>query len=178
MKRFKIFLIFLVCVMIQIQLARKLSFVRIVPIQLLLIAMVCYCIDRDWFGGMLVGISAGLMLDLLSGGRLGVYTLSYGIVGFLIGSFQALVFKEDLLPKLFIVFAATLVLQSLNFQIIKIYQPNMAFIIYLYRSILPGALLNCAAAAPIFVLMQRKRKGFRSWSRGRRRVLRAGRKSY
>ncbi len=178
MRRLKIFLAFFICIMLQIQLAKKLTFVRTVPIQLLLIATVCYCIDRDWFGGMLVGISAGLMLDLFSGGRLGVYTLSYGAVGFLVGSFQALVFKEDLLPKLFIVFAATLVLQTLNFQVIKIYQPNMAFIIYLYRSILPGALLNCVAAAPVFVLIQRRRKGLKSWSRGRRRVLRAGRKPY
>jgi len=174
MKRIKIFLIFLFCNMLQIQLARKLPFVRTVPIQLVLIVTVFYCIDRDWFSGMLVGISAGLMLDFVSGGRLGVFALSYGAVGMMVGYFQTLVFKEDMLPKLFMVFAATIVLQILNYHLIRIYQPNMRFITYLYLSIVPGSLLNCIVAMPIFVLLygrtHKNSGGRRIWSRDRRRV--------
>ncbi len=170
MKRLRIFLVFVACAAAQIQLARKLPFVRTVPIQLLLIATVFYCIERDWFGGMLVGMSAGLVLDSVSGGRLGVYTLSYGVVGFLIGHFQTLVFKEEILPKLFMVFAGTLVVQILNFQIIRLYQANMRFLTYLYWSILPGALVNCLVAAPFFIFMQKMIRGRKLWNRDRRRA--------
>ena len=170
MKRLRIFLVFIVCAAVQIQLARELPFARTVPIQLLLIATVFYCIERDWFGGMLVGMSAGLVLDLVSGGRLGVYTLSYGVVGFLIGYFQTLVFKEEIFPKLFMVFAGTLVVQILNFQIIRLYQSNMRFLTYLCQSILPGAVVNCLLAAPFFIFMQKKRRVRKSWNRDRKRA--------
>ena len=67
MRRFGIFIVFLVCIVLQIQLARIFSFLRAVPIQFLLVATVFLSMDRDWFGGILVGISAGVMLDLFSG---------------------------------------------------------------------------------------------------------------
>ena len=169
MKKTRIFLAFLVCILLQLQLARKLPFLRSVPLQLLLIATVYYALQHDWFGGMLIGITAGSMLDLFSDGQLGVFALSYGVVGMMIGLTQSMIFKEDLLPRLMIVFGATLVLQVLNYSIIRNYPPNMALSTCLYRSIVPGALLNCAAAFVLF-LVPRRIGVRRVWSRGRRRA--------
>jgi rod shape-determining protein MreD len=169
MKKTRILLTFLVCILLQLQLARKLPFLRAVPLQLLLIATVYYALQRDWFGGMLVGIAAGFLLDIFSDGQLGVFALSYGVVGMMIGMTQSMIFKEDLLPRLLLVFAATLLLQVLNYSIIRNYQPNMALSTSLYRSILPGALLNCAAALILF-LVSGKIGARKAWSRGRRRV--------
>ena len=167
MKQLKIILVFSGCIIVQIQLSSASSAIRAVPVQLLLIALVYFCLDYDWFGGLMAGITAGALLDINSGGHLGVYTLSYGIVGLLIGTFQTVIFKEELFPRMLIIFSATLVLQILNYQISQMYQSNMVFLECLYKYIFPGAFINCAVAIPFLILVKNKIKGDRSWSRGR-----------
>ena len=169
MRKFWIFIAFLVCVLVQVQLARQFALVRTIPVSFLLIAVVVVALEEDWFGGMLAGISAGLIMDIFSGGRLGVFALSYGIVGMLVGTVQALVFKEEIVARLLIVFGAAISLQVLNYQIIQLYQPPMKLMPWLYRSILPGAVVTAVVALPVFAWLNRS-KDRRAWNRGRRRV--------
>lgn len=103
----------------------------------------------------------GLYWICSRGGALGVFALSYGVIGLSIGSVQGYVFKDSLPAKLLFVFAGTLMVQALNFYIIRNFQPNMSFFVYLYRSILPGAGLNCLVAVPVFLVVRRVRTGTR-----------------
>lgn len=170
MRKLKIFLTFSVCAVLQVQLARLIPFVRLVPVQLLLIFLIYYCLDYDWFYGLIIGVLAGAILDTLGGGNFGVYILSYGIIGTFIGFIQPLIFKEEFAPRILIVFIASIILQFISYNIFRIHQPNMPFIQSFMRSILPGAILDCAVAAPILILFKKRQKGSSGWNRDRKRA--------
>mgnify|MGYP005837431883 CR=1 FL=1 len=170
MKKVKIFIIFSICVIIEVQLARLIPFIRRVPIQFLLIFLIYFCLDYEWFDGLLTGTVAGTILDILSGGNLGVFALSYGIIGMLIGIIQPLIFKEEFMPRMFLIFFASILLQFINYNIIRNYQSNSEFIRILLLSILPGAFINCIFAAPVFILIKKDKIKHSSWNRDRERV--------
>jgi len=170
MKKVKIFIIFSICVIIEVQLARLIPFIRTVPIQLLLIFLIYFCLNYEWFDGLLTGMLAGFILDIISGGNLGVFTLSYGIIGMLIGIIQPLIFKEEFIPQMFLIFLSSILLQFINYSIVINYQSNAEFIRILLPSILPGALINCVFAIPVFILLKKDNKRHFSWNRDRKKV--------
>jgi rod shape-determining protein MreD len=170
MKKFKIIVTFYACIIVQVQLSRLIPFFRDVPLQLLLISLIYFCLDFDWFAGLLFGALAGALFDLLSGGILGAYALSYGIIGLFVGAIQPMIFKEELLPRVFLIFVGTIALQFINYQVIRTHQPDMQFLHNLLKSILPGAVLNCAVAAPFLFIIQNRVKEKASWNRDRRRA--------
>jgi rod shape-determining protein MreD len=170
MKQLKVIIVFFACVTLQVQIAWLFPLIRTIPLHLLLIALVYFCLDYDWFKGLLVGVLAGALLDILSGGKLGAYALSYGIIGMFVGMIQPMIFKEEFLPRLFLIFIGTLTLQILNYQVIRLHQPDLLFMQTFFKSVLPGALFNCAIATPFLFMIQNRLKRSKSWNRDRRRA--------
>ncbi|HYM19564.1 MAG TPA: rod shape-determining protein MreD [Candidatus Kapabacteria bacterium] len=76
----------ILAVVLQVVLSNAISILGAVP-DLGLIYLVWTVIRRGQLAGEIVGFCIGLLLDILSSGSLGSHSLSFAIVGFLLGYF-------------------------------------------------------------------------------------------
>ena len=155
MKKTKIFLILFICCLVQTILPIYVKQYEFVKIQFVLIAVVYLCLERSWFNGLMVGITAGLLMDVFSGGRLGIYILSYGIVGFLVSYYQENLFEKNLFTTMLFVFTASILVPTINFNCLKLYNIELNYFHSFKMFILPIAVANIIVAALFSMIFRR-----------------------
>ncbi len=156
MKKTKIFLILFICCLVQTILPVYVKQYEFVKVQFVLIAVVYLCLERSWFAGLMVGITAGLLMDVFSGGeRLGIYMLSYGIVGFLVSYYQEKLFEKNLSTTLLFVFAGSIFAPTINFNCLKLYNIELSYFYNFKVFILPIAAANIIVAALFYMIFKR-----------------------
>ncbi len=124
---------------------------NIVP-DLILIMVISYSLLRGPDEGLFFGLAAGLFLDLVAGGVIGIQTLSKSFAGFSAGLLEKTIFKDNLLVPVIATFVGTLVFESLSVLMHLSFHGNYHFGLLLISAILPLALYNAAFAPVIYRL--------------------------
>lgn len=131
---------------------------RIIP-DLILIMVISYGLLRGPDEGLFFGLAAGLFLDLVAGGVIGVQTLSKTIAGFSAGLLEKNIFKDNLLVPVIAAFVGTLLFESFNVLMYLSFGGNYNYWLLLVSAIIPLALYN-ALLAPFVYRLFLKMEGF------------------
>ena len=126
-------------------------------INLTLIALTILCLEMDSYRALIAGAVAGFFLDIFSAGPVGMNIISYGITGYLIGYYQRKLFKELILIKALIVFAATVIVMTLNFNIMRLFGWPQNYLMFARRWILAAVAGNTVVMFAISLIMKRLR---------------------
>lgn len=101
-RKISVFLIIVVCYLLQSTVFEALSFASITP-NLLIVAVSAFGFMRGKKEGLIIGFFCGLLLDIFTGSVLGFYALIYMYIGYMNGFFRKLFYPEDIkLPMLLI----------------------------------------------------------------------------
>lgn len=123
----------------------------IVP-DLILIMVISYGLLRGQDEGLLFGLAAGLFLDLVAGGVIGIQTLSKTAAGFTAGLLEKNIFKDNWLVPVIAAGAGTLVFESFSVLMQLSFHGNYNFWLLLISAILPLVLYNAVCAPFIYRL--------------------------
>lgn len=101
-RKVTVFIIIIICYLLQTTLFSALSFASISP-NLLIIVVSAFGFMRGKKEGLFIGFVCGLILDIFGGNILGFYALLYMYIGYLNGYFRKMFYPEDIkLPMLLI----------------------------------------------------------------------------
>ena len=165
----RVVLILLGCVILQVVLPNAIGLYEALRVQFALIAIVIFSLDQDWFAGAMTGVGGGLIMDVFSGGRMGVYALSYGIIGLLIGRVQERLYKDNLLTIATVIGGASLLSPILILNVLGMYGIEMDYLGQFARCVLPSAAANAIVGCTVFSMARRIRYGrSRTWERSHR----------
>ncbi|MDP8262366.1 MAG: rod shape-determining protein MreD [Candidatus Ancaeobacter aquaticus] len=103
---------FAVCILFIIALIQSLLLFKITSWpwtpDLLLIAIVFFCLRAGWRKGLVIGVCAGIFIDTFTVGRFGAYILTYGLTGICLGLVTYKLYFENPVTQSLIVFIATI----------------------------------------------------------------------
>lgn len=132
----------------------------ILPQWTLLVVMIA-AIRRPGYPALKTAVVAGLMVDLLSGGRLGIFALSYMAAAGIISSMQRMVDQKSPASMCIMIFLATFVAWLASFLVLDIFGRYPGFFRYMaWARMLPQAAANAMWALVYYQLLPRKRKIF------------------
>jgi rod shape-determining protein MreD len=157
MKLIRPFVVFLLCALAQSALARLVPLLRVVRVDLCLIALVGFALHADEQRGFLLGVLAGLAMDLVGGGRLGVGMLGYGIAGVIVGGTEASFLRGALVARALVVLIAALVLSGAVHYVLRALGPTPSYLMALKRTLLFSAVATAAVAPLGLAWMERRR---------------------
>lgn len=163
---FYVFTIFLLT-LIQSTLLQHARVFEVKP-NLLLVFIVAVALLRGNTEGAVVGLFAGLMQDMVSGGVLGFYALLGMYTGLIVGSLNRKLYRENLLIMIFFTSIVSVIYEFLVYFFYKlgVYISGgfVAVELELYSAmllkILPEAAYNCIAAIFIFLFTIRFHRKF------------------
>lgn len=95
LRKFTVFILILVCFVLQSTVFRSLDFAGIVP-NLLVILTAAFGFMRGENEGLVIGFFCGLLADIFFGDILGFYALILMYIGFLNGKFNRIFYPEDI----------------------------------------------------------------------------------
>lgn len=95
LRKFTVFILILVCFVLQSTVFRSLAFAGIVP-NLLVILTSAFGFMRGENEGLVIGFFCGLLADIFFGDILGFYALILMYIGFLNGKFNRIFYPEDI----------------------------------------------------------------------------------
>ena len=139
-------------VAIQATLFAKLNLPGQLTPDLILIMAIAYGLLRGPDEGMIFGAVVGFMLDLLSGGLIGISVLSKMTAGFAAGLLEKTIFKDNLLVPALAAFVGTILISSFEIILQLAFKSNYHFGFTLLSAILPLALYNAIFAPFIYYL--------------------------
>lgn len=135
-RKFTVFIIIVVCYLLQSTVFPALSFADITP-NLLIVVVSAFGFMRGKKEGLFIGFFSGLLLDIFTGSVIGFYALIYMYVGYVNGFFRKLFYPEDIkLPMLLIAgsdFSCNLIIYFFMF----LFRGKFQFPYYLIHIIIP-----------------------------------------
>lgn len=106
-RKITVFLIIVVCFLLQTTLFQTLAFASIVP-NLLIVVVSSFGFMRGRKEGMWIGLFSGLLVDVFFGSVIGFYALIYMYIGYINGFFRKIFFPEDIKLPLILISASDL----------------------------------------------------------------------
>jgi rod shape-determining protein MreD len=169
MKARNVACVLLAGVILQVILPNAVSLYEALRVQFGLIAVVFLCLRRDWFQSAMIGVLGGLFMDLFSGGRIGVYALSYGVIGLLIGRVQERLYKDNLFTIAAVIVGASFLSPLVVLNILALFGIKFDYLALLAKAILPSAAANAVVGCTVLSISRRVRHGrSRAWKRSYR----------
>ena len=105
--------------------------------------------------GFLLGVLAGLAIDLLGGGPLGVCALGYGAVGFVVGGLHEALFRGAAVMRALLVLASAAICSVVIYYLLRLHGQAYSPVVMLPRVLLPSAVVS--AVIGLFVLGRMER---------------------
>lgn len=120
----------------------------------IIVIVVSYAILRGSSYSSIIGLTAGILVDMMYGKVFGINAISYMITGYVIGMIHENVFKDSVLPAIIFNFAAVFVCQHIFF-IFSYLSNNLiglygSYIYILTRIILPQCFYNMIIGGLIY----------------------------
>ncbi len=157
-----VLLVLLICILFQVTLPNTSWLYEAVRVQFVLIAVVIFSLEQDWFGAAMTGVAGGFMMDVFSGGRIGVYALSYGLVGLLLGRVQERLFKENMLTIATVMAVASVLSSILVSNVLGLYGIPVDYFGQFGKRVLPSAAANAIVGCAAVSIVRRVRRGIRA----------------
>jgi len=133
--------------LLQVILPNAVGLYEALRIQFTLIAVIYFSLHEDWFRAAMVGVAGGFIVDLFSGGRIGVYALSYAIIGML--------FKDNFLAIAAVIVGASFLSPILVFNVLALYGIKMNYLGLFAKYVLPSAAANAVVGCTLFSISRR-----------------------
>lgn len=141
-------------VVLQVALAPHLALGRIVP-NLLFLTVVTVALTRGPNAGCGVGFAAGLLLDLLGAGPIGLWALVLCVVGYLAGMLEANMFAHGWLLPVTVVFIAGLTAETAYAIVLSVVGVGGDFWTTFGETMLPGTAYNTVFALLVYPWLAR-----------------------
>lgn len=154
MKYWRLMILIMGCVMLQSTLVPFLKIVNVHP-DIVLIIIVAISVLLGYKMGTLFGFMAGLLLDISTGGAVGIYASIYTLIGFLSGLMEKKVFKDNFLLPLFFCFIGTIIKGFLEYILLFYSGIPVSFISGFGVVVFPEAIYNAVIAPFIYYLIYR-----------------------
>ncbi|MBN1918687.1 MAG: rod shape-determining protein MreD [Verrucomicrobia bacterium] len=148
---------FLGCALAQSAAANAASVLRIVRVDLCLVALLAYALGAGTERGLVLGVLAGLATDLLGGGRLGVGALGYGVVGFMAGSVPETFFPGTALVRGVLLFISGTICSLIIYNALRVYGAAHGYATVLGCTIAPMLAATAVIGALLMALVDRVR---------------------
>lgn len=137
MKRYiSMFLLIILCFLLQTTLFQKLKLANVSP-NLLIVMVSCAGVMYGRGLGMYSGILSGVLCDFLYSDIIGVYILIYVVAGYISGLVHKLYYKDDMAVPVFIIAASDLLANLLFYIICFLLRGRLDILVYMKDIILP-----------------------------------------
>lgn len=135
-KRVGMFLIVVVCFLLQSTVLKALELGAIAPNLLLVItAAIGFIGGRK--EGMFIGVLCGLFLDIFYGQLFGYYTLIYTLIGYANGFFHAIFYDMDIKQPMFLIATSDLIYGLIQYFFQFLLRGRFEFGFYFFNVIIP-----------------------------------------
>ena len=155
MKALYIILISIFSLIIQSTILKHFTILGITP-NLALIVLVCFSIFKGKYKGAFLGVFIGIIQDIIFSSVIGVNTLIYFLVGYVVGLFDDKVFKDN--PFISTVFTSisTLSYHFLFFVFMYLlYSGSMNFFVVLNKIVIKEIIYNSILSIFVYKLFQK-----------------------
>lgn len=146
------FLIIYICFILQCSVFNHISLGGIVP-NVLLIVTASFGFMRGQNTGMVVGFTAGLMIDIFFGSPIGYVTLLYTVIGYLNGFFKNIFYPEDIKLPMVLITGSELVYCILYYAFKFLLRGRLHFGYYFVHIMLPEIVYTIIATIPLYALI-------------------------
>lgn len=136
LRKFTVFILILVCFILQSTVFRALAFAGIVP-NLLVILTAAFGFMRGENEGLVIGFLCGLLTDIFFGDILGFYALILMYIGFLNGKFNRIFYPEDIKLPLGLIIISGLSYSMICYILMFLLKGKFNFLFYFKDVILP-----------------------------------------
>lgn len=144
----------LAAAILQVSVAPQLAIGSVVP-NLLLLVVVTLALTEGPNSGSTVGFFAGLLLDLLGSGPIGLWALVLCVVGYAAGMMEANMFAHGWLLPVTVVFFAGLISEAAYGLILVIVGAGGSFWESLWATTMPGTLYDTVLAVLVYPWLAR-----------------------
>lgn len=147
-----VFLIIVVCFLLQSTLFQALSIAAISP-NLLIVAVSSFGFMRGRKEGMWIGFISGLLMDVFFGSVMGFYTLVYMYIGYINGFFRKRFFPEDIKLPLILIAASDLGYSLLVYLFWFFFRGRFQFGYYLIHVMIPELVYTVLVAVILYFVI-------------------------
>ncbi len=108
--------------------------------------------------GQIMGFGVGLIVDILSGGLLGMSAFAYTIIGYGVGIIGDIVYGRNILISIILLFFVTIVKGVLLSMLAAMFLEPGYFAYFSQGRIFLEAVINCLLTPPLFFIIMRVKK--------------------
>ena len=135
-RKITVFVIIVLCYLLQTTLFSFLSFASISP-NLLIIVVSSFGFMRGKKEGLFIGFFFGLLLDIWNGSIIGFYSLLYMYIGYINGMFRKLFYPEDIRLPLLLIAGSDISCNLLIYFFMFLFRNRYDFNYYFLQLMLP-----------------------------------------
>jgi rod shape-determining protein MreD len=108
--------------------------------------------------GQILGFATGLVLDIISGGLLGMTAFTFTIIGYCVGIVGGMAYGRNILISIILLFFVTILKGALLGLVAAIFMERGYFGYFSQGRIFLEAVINCLLTAPLFFIIMRVRR--------------------
>ena len=108
--------------------------------------------------GQIMGFGVGLIVDILSGGLLGMSAFTYTLIGYGVGVVGGMVYGRNILISIVLLFFVTIVKGVLLSMLAAMFLESGYFAYFSQGRIFLEAVINCLLTPPLFFIIMRVKK--------------------
>lgn len=135
-RKLTVFLIIVVCYLLQSSVFQAISFASITP-NLMIVVVSAFGFMRGKKEGLWIGFFCGLILDIFIGSVIGFYALLYMFIGYVNGFFRKLFYPEDIKLPMLLIAGSDVVCSLIIYFFMFLFRGKFQFGYYLWNIILP-----------------------------------------
>ncbi len=135
-RKIAVFLIIVVCYLLQSSVFQAISFASITP-NLMIVIVSAFGFMRGKKEGLWIGFFCGLILDIFTGSVIGFYALLYMFIGYVNGFFRKLFYPEDIKLPMLLIAGSDVVCSLIIYFFMFLFRGKFQFGYYLWNIILP-----------------------------------------
>ena len=152
LRKFTVFILILVCFVLQSTVFRSLAFAGIVP-NLLVILTSAFGFMRGENEGLVIGFFCGLLADIFFGDVLGFYALILMYIGYLNGKFNRIFYPEDIKLPLGLIVISDLSYSMVCYILMFLLKGKFNFPFYFKDVILPELVYTMVVTCILYPLV-------------------------
>ena len=135
-RKIAVFLIIVVCYLLQSSVFQAISFASITP-NLMIVIVSAFGFMQGKKEGLWIGFFCGLILDIFTGSVIGFYALLYMFIGYVNGFFRKLFYPEDIKLPMLLIAGSDVVCSLIIYFFMFLFRGKFQFGYYLWNIILP-----------------------------------------
>lgn len=150
--------IIVVCFLAETTIFRKLALASIVP-NLLIVVTSSFGFMRGRKEGLIIGFCCGILKDVLGGGLLGFYALTYMMIGYYNGFFKRLFYDEDIKLPLILISASEFIYSLITYIFLFMLKSDFRFGYYFGHIIMPELVYTILVTLGLYQLILHINRG-------------------